>query len=76
MSCTDIVIYQPSQYTNWTAAHPIEQIIGNPDSGVQTRRATSEQCLNVTFLSLIEPKKIDEALEDPRWVEAMQEELN
>ena len=35
--------------------------------------------MNVTFsgfLSEIEPKKVEEALEDPDWVIAMQEKLN
>jgi len=74
-SCTDVIIH-PGHYTKWTKAHPIDQIIGDSTSGVQTRRATSDQCLNVSFLSLIEPKKIDEAMKDPSWIEAMQDELN
>nr|GEV40190.1 hypothetical protein [Tanacetum cinerariifolium] len=32
-------------------------------------------CLFLCFLSLEEPKKISDALKDPSWVEAMQEEL-
>nr|GFC73668.1 hypothetical protein [Tanacetum cinerariifolium] len=32
-------------------------------------------CLFSCFLSQVEPKKIFDALQDPRWVEAMQEEL-
>nr|GFA61965.1 putative ribonuclease H-like domain-containing protein [Tanacetum cinerariifolium] len=32
-------------------------------------------CLFSCFLSQVEPKKIDDALQDPSWVEAMQEEL-
>ena len=35
--------------------------------------------MNVTspvFLSEIEPKRVEEALEDPYWCIAMQEELN
>ena len=75
ISCTDTVVHS-GQYSKWTKAHPIEQIIGSSSRGVQTRKATQEQCLYVTFLSLIEPKKTDEAMEDPNWVEAMQEELN
>ena len=74
VSCTDIIIH-PGHYSKWTKAHPIKQIIGESSRGVQTRRATSNQCLFVNFLSLIEPKKIGEALEDPSWIEAMQEEL-
>nr|GFC82445.1 hypothetical protein [Tanacetum cinerariifolium] len=32
-------------------------------------------CLFLCFLSQVEPKKIFDALQDPSWVEAMQEEL-
>ena len=47
----------------WTKHHPASNIIGNPDQGVTTRRRF--QFLdNSTFVSLIEPKSIAEALED------------
>nr|GFB69837.1 hypothetical protein [Tanacetum cinerariifolium] len=32
-------------------------------------------CLFLCFLSQVKPKKISDALQDPSWVEAMQEEL-
>ena len=51
-------------------------IIGDPDTGVRTRKATQNECHFSGFLSDMEPKKVDEALEDPDWVIAMQEELN
>nr|XP_043633206.1 uncharacterized protein LOC122604377 [Erigeron canadensis] len=76
-TCTDIVVRNnPGHYSKWTKAHPIDQIIGDSSRGVQTRRASNEQCLYVIFLSLIEPKKIGEAMEDPSWLLAMQEELH
>src|SRR5207245_7713318 len=56
--------------------HPQEQIMGDPQAGVQTRRATQNECLYLNFLSKIEPKKIEEALLDADWIIAMQEELN
>ncbi|KAI3681723.1 hypothetical protein L6452_36527 [Arctium lappa] len=59
----------------WTKDHPIDQILGDPDAGIQTRRSSGNICLFVNFLSLIEPKKTDDALKDPNWVSAMQEEL-
>ncbi|GJR55772.1 putative ribonuclease H-like domain-containing protein [Tanacetum coccineum] len=75
--------------------HPIEHVIGDVQSSVQTRRmktSYSEKgflsaiyegkshqdlhtCLFVCFLSQEEPKRISQALRDPAWVEAMQEEL-
>ncbi|KAI3745847.1 hypothetical protein L6452_08258 [Arctium lappa] len=41
----------------------------------ETRRSSGNICLFVNFISLIEPKKVDDALRDPNWVSAMQEEL-
>ena len=60
----------------WTKSHPIDQILGNPHSGIKTRHQTGNICLFVNFLSLFEPKKIDDALSDPSRVAAMQEELS
>ncbi|GJS60166.1 putative ribonuclease H-like domain-containing protein [Tanacetum coccineum] len=77
--------------------HPKDQIIGDLNSAIQTRRMTKisdehamvcyinkqrrtnhkdyQNCLFACFLSQKEPKKVIQALEDPSWVEAMQEEL-
>ncbi|KAJ9557721.1 LOW QUALITY PROTEIN: hypothetical protein OSB04_012335 [Centaurea solstitialis] len=55
--------------------HPIDQVLGNPSSGVKTRRQAGNVCLYVNFISENEPKEIDDALRDPAWVSAMQEEL-
>ncbi|GJT59099.1 putative ribonuclease H-like domain-containing protein, partial [Tanacetum coccineum] len=49
--------------------HPLEQIIGDIHSAPQTRRMTK----NVT--EHVEPKKVIQALTDPSWIEAMQDEL-
>ncbi|GJT16693.1 putative ribonuclease H-like domain-containing protein, partial [Tanacetum coccineum] len=49
--------------------HLLEQIIRDIHSAPQTRRMTK----NVT--EHVEPKKIIQALQDPSWIEAMQEEL-
>ncbi|KAI3677816.1 hypothetical protein L6452_37086 [Arctium lappa] len=64
--------------TKWTRSHPIHQIIGDPQASVSTRSrtATFNECLFTCFLSNIEPTKVYEALEDPDWIIAMQEELN
>ncbi|KAI3665057.1 hypothetical protein L6452_43674 [Arctium lappa] len=61
--------------TKWTKSHPQSQIIGDPSDKVQTRSSTANFCYYINFMSIVEPKKISEALEDPNWVEAMQEEL-
>ena len=60
----------------WTKSHTPNLIIGNPDAGVRTRTGTSNECLYNSFLSQTEPKKVEEALQDADWVQAMQEELN
>ncbi|GJY08570.1 putative ribonuclease H-like domain-containing protein [Tanacetum coccineum] len=77
--------------------HPKDQIIGDINSAIQTRRIINfseenamvsyiskqrrtnhkdyQNCLFACFLSQIEPKKVNQALTDPSWIEAMQEEL-
>ncbi|KAJ9547172.1 hypothetical protein OSB04_019715 [Centaurea solstitialis] len=67
-------IYQPPAL-RWTKDHPIDQVLENPSSGVKTRRQSGNICLYVNFISENEPKEIDDALRDPAWVSAMQEEL-
>ncbi|GJY23736.1 hypothetical protein Tco_0397394 [Tanacetum coccineum] len=48
--------------------HPVEQIIRDIHSTPQTRRMTKS-------VTDHEPKKVIEALTDPSWIEAMQDEL-
>ncbi|KAJ9566817.1 LOW QUALITY PROTEIN: hypothetical protein OSB04_002783 [Centaurea solstitialis] len=67
-------VYQPPAL-RWTKDHPIDQVLGNPSSGIKTRRQSGNICLYVNFISENEPKEIDDALRDPAWVPAMQEEL-
>nr|GEW47570.1 hypothetical protein [Tanacetum cinerariifolium] len=71
--------------------HPVTQIIGDLSSAPQKRsmtRMVKEQggltqindkdfhtCMFASFLSQEEPKRVHQALKDPSWIEAMQEEL-
>ncbi|GJX26041.1 putative ribonuclease H-like domain-containing protein [Tanacetum coccineum] len=72
--------------------HSLDHVLGDVQSGVQTRRMINEQgfisavyegkthedlhtCLFSCFLYQEEPKKVIQALKDPSWIEAMQEEL-
>nr|GEV56226.1 putative ribonuclease H-like domain-containing protein [Tanacetum cinerariifolium] len=71
--------------------HPTSQIIGDMSSTTQTRsmaRIVRDQggilqmfsedfhtCMFACFLSQEEPKQVHQALKDPSWIEAMQEEL-
>ncbi|GJY39008.1 putative ribonuclease H-like domain-containing protein [Tanacetum coccineum] len=41
----------------------------------RTNHKDYQNCLFACFLSQIEPKKVIQALTDPSWIEAMQEEL-
>ncbi|GJU35349.1 putative ribonuclease H-like domain-containing protein [Tanacetum coccineum] len=87
----------PIPTTRINKYHPKDQIIGDLNSAIQTRRMTMisdehamvsyinkqrrtnhkdyQNCLFACFLSQKEPKKVIQALEDPSWIEAMQEEL-
>ncbi|KAI3503879.1 hypothetical protein L1887_32343 [Cichorium endivia] len=70
--------------------HPVEQILGDPNAGVQTRKSIAENsglfasiqktgvindCFYSCFIAQSEPKNVSMALKDNAWVEAMQEEL-
>nr|GEW57480.1 putative ribonuclease H-like domain-containing protein [Tanacetum cinerariifolium] len=71
--------------------HPVTQIIGDLTLASQTRsmtRMVKEQgglhpindedfhtCMFACFLSQEEPKRVHQALKDPSWIKAMQEEL-
>nr|GFA53364.1 ribonuclease H-like domain-containing protein [Tanacetum cinerariifolium] len=71
--------------------HPTSQIIGDLSLTTQTRstaRAVRDQggisqmfnedfhtCMFACFLSQEEPKRVHQALKDPSWIKAMQEEL-
>jgi hypothetical protein len=53
--------------------HPVDQILGK---GVTTRSRLVNFCEHYSFVSSIEPFRVEEALLDPYWVLAMQEELS
>jgi hypothetical protein len=56
--------------------HPIDNILGSIRRGVTTRSRLTNFCAFYLFVSSLEPIKVEQALEDPDWVVAMQEELN
>ena len=56
--------------------HPVDQILGDISKGVTTRSRLVNFCEHYSFVSSIEPFRVEEALLDPDWVLAMQEELN
>ncbi|GJX78301.1 retrovirus-related pol polyprotein from transposon TNT 1-94 [Tanacetum coccineum] len=78
-------VVTPAPQDRWSQDKHIElvNIIGNPGAGMLTRAmvkqlgaATAHECLFVDFLSEEEPKNVSDALQHPRWVDAMQDELN
>ncbi|KAJ9556103.1 hypothetical protein OSB04_010717 [Centaurea solstitialis] len=76
-SSYDLQLYRPLPHTTkWTRDHPLHQIIGDPNAPVQTRSATANECLFAAFLANFEPLKVADALADPDWFMAMQEEIN
>jgi hypothetical protein len=56
--------------------HPVDQILGDISKGVTTHSRLANFCEHYSFVSSIEPFRVEEALRDPNWVLAMQEELN
>jgi hypothetical protein len=56
--------------------HPVNSILGDIHKGVSTRSRVARFCEHYSFVSSIEPYRIEDALRDPDWVVAMQEELN
>jgi hypothetical protein len=54
----------------------VDQILGDISKGVTTRSRLANFCEHYSFVSSIEPFRVEEALQDPNWVLAMQEELN
>nr|GEV73730.1 hypothetical protein [Tanacetum cinerariifolium] len=86
-----IISVSPIPTTRSYKDHPTSQIIGDLSSTTQTRsmaRVVRDQggilqmfnedfhtCIFACFLSQEEPKRVHQALKDPSWIKAMQEEL-
>nr|GEX58777.1 putative ribonuclease H-like domain-containing protein [Tanacetum cinerariifolium] len=86
-----IISVRPIPTTRIHKGHPTSQIIGDLSSTTQTRsmaRGVRDQggisqmfnedfhtCMFACFLSQEEPKRVHQALKDPSWIEAMQEEF-
>jgi hypothetical protein len=56
--------------------HPVNNILGDIEKGVPTTSRVANFYEHYSFVSYFEPFKIEDALRDPDWVMAIQEELN
>jgi hypothetical protein len=56
--------------------HPVNTILGDIHKGVTTRSRVAHFCEHYSFVSSIEPHRVEDALKDSDWVLVMQEELN
>ena len=67
---------QVLQPINIARDHPLDTLVGDISRGVQTRSILTSFYEHFSFVSFIESKKIDKALKDIDWLNAMYEELN
>jgi hypothetical protein len=51
--------------------HPVDQILCDISKGVTTHSRLATFCEHYSFVSSIEPFRVEEALQDPDWVLAM-----
>ncbi|KAL5648114.1 hypothetical protein ACJX0J_042469, partial [Zea mays] len=56
--------------------HPANSILGDIHKGLTTRSRVAHFCEHYSFVSSVEPYKVEDALKDSDWVLAIQEELN
>jgi hypothetical protein len=56
--------------------HPVNSILGDIHKGVTTRSHVAHFCEHYSFVSSIDPYRVEDALRDSDWVLEMQEELN
>ncbi|GJU91335.1 retrovirus-related pol polyprotein from transposon TNT 1-94 [Tanacetum coccineum] len=63
----------------WTKDHPIANVIGDPSRSVSMRKQLQIDamwCYFDAFLTSIEPKNFKQAMTEPSWINAMQEEIH
>ncbi|GJY73163.1 retrovirus-related pol polyprotein from transposon TNT 1-94 [Tanacetum coccineum] len=62
----------------WTKDHPIANVIRDPSRSVSTRKQLETDamwCYFDAFLTSTEPKNFKQAMTEPSWIDAMQEEI-
>nr|GEU68340.1 hypothetical protein [Tanacetum cinerariifolium] len=75
-----IQIHTPFEHLGrWTKDHPIENVIDDPSRSVSTRKQLETDamwCYFEAFLTSVEPKNFKQAMTEPSWIDAMQEEIH
>ncbi|GJZ39924.1 retrovirus-related pol polyprotein from transposon TNT 1-94 [Tanacetum coccineum] len=73
-------IHTPLEHIGrWTKDHPIANVIGDPSRSVSTRKQLHNDamwCYFNAFLTSVEPKNFKQAMTEPLWIDAMQEEIH
>ncbi|GJR25150.1 retrovirus-related pol polyprotein from transposon TNT 1-94 [Tanacetum coccineum] len=63
----------------WTKVHPIANVIRDPSHSVSMRKQLQTNamwCYFDAFLTSVEPKNFKQAMTEPSWIDAMQEEIH
>ncbi|GJS14763.1 retrovirus-related pol polyprotein from transposon TNT 1-94 [Tanacetum coccineum] len=63
----------------WTKDHPIENVIGDPSRSVSTIKQLETDamwCYFDAFPTSVKPKNFKQAMTEPSWIDAMQEEIH
>ncbi|GJT76309.1 hypothetical protein Tco_1043034 [Tanacetum coccineum] len=63
----------------WTKDYPIANVIGDPSRSVSIRKQLKTNamwCYFNVFLTSVEPKNFKQAMTEPSWIDAMQEEIH
>ncbi|GJW09698.1 retrovirus-related pol polyprotein from transposon TNT 1-94 [Tanacetum coccineum] len=75
-----IQIHTPFEHLGrWTKDHPIANMIGDPSRSVSTRKKLETDamwCYFDAFLTSVEPKNFKQAMTEPSWIDAIQEEIH
>ncbi|GJT71072.1 hypothetical protein Tco_1030358 [Tanacetum coccineum] len=72
-------IYTPFEHLGrWTKDNPIANVIRDPSGSVSTTKQLETDamwCYFDAFLTSVEPKNFKQAMTEPLWIDAMQEEI-
>lgn len=77
-----ITLHQDSPYIErknpclGLATNPLKNILGDLDEDMRLRKRTLNHVSFICYLSQVEPKKVEDALNDKSWINAMHEEFH